>query len=484
MEMNFFEKIMNVFNNTNKFTKDLYTEKKDSNLANGKDKQFHLDCKYSRKKICHCKFFESKDTSKKDFGDFLIDLVNDEIDIDFNKKNLEFVRKNIDHTKIQKEINQERIKNMNYQTARNLILDYKESNLTLADYREIEKNINEDKKICENCKTNIYENNYHKGWKKEDGEYVLLCSTCSKKYFNGALEIKFDKDQLIKRDDMIPVNKPSSNSIKISTDGIYQVHHNVLPPPTTITSIIKIFKKLEPSFQVIPATPYGQDMLGGKRPGAELDIICFNKKCNKTGKKSDFLCCAKCEKYYHPGCLDLPMLMKYVNRFKWYCMNCKTCQHCFNNAATTSENRLIKCNTCDRTFHNYCYGMIPYASLLNPNSTLPTPQQGSMSKHFCVDCINCKNCNKTLPVLSYNNSHDFKQIKGYRVCDDCWKYYTNKHYCPKCLKIYKGQVDSNKVYCNKCLNFYHADCEGLTQEEAIEKSRTKNNYACTICRES
>jgi hypothetical protein len=31
-------------------------------------------------------------------------------------------------------------------------------------------------------------------------------------------------------------------------------------------------------------------------------------------------------------------------------------------------------------------------------------------------------------VLTINNINDFKSIKGFRVCDDCWKYYTNVKY--------------------------------------------------------
>jgi hypothetical protein len=82
---------------------------------------------------------------------------------------------------------------MEYHKLKPFLKGFEETNLSNTDYREIEKNINEDKKICENCKTSIYENNFHKGWKNDQGEYVLLCSLCSKKYFNGALEINFDK---------------------------------------------------------------------------------------------------------------------------------------------------------------------------------------------------------------------------------------------------------------------------------------------------
>lgn len=100
----------------------------------------------------------------------------------------------------------ERIKNLNYSDMKKYFKNYDDYALTLTEYKEIEKNINEDKKICENCKTNIYENNYHKGWKNETGEYVLLCPICSRKYFNGALEIKFENKR---NDEILP---PSKNS--------------------------------------------------------------------------------------------------------------------------------------------------------------------------------------------------------------------------------------------------------------------------------
>jgi hypothetical protein len=114
-----------------------------------------------------------------------------DISINPNSKKLEFIYKD-DQVSAKKQIELERMKNMEYYKLKQFLKGYEEINLTNTDYREIEKNINEDKKICENCKTNIYENNFHKGWKNDQGEYVLLCSLCSKKYFNGALEIIFD----------------------------------------------------------------------------------------------------------------------------------------------------------------------------------------------------------------------------------------------------------------------------------------------------
>jgi hypothetical protein len=161
------------------------------------------------------------------------------------------------------------------------------------------------------------------------------------------------------------------------------------------------------------------------------------------------------------------MILKYVNRFKWLCGNCKSCQQCGNNNPSM---RLLRCNTCDRTFHPQCYKIGPY------------PGSMDQTKVYCSDCISCKNCCKDLPLLNYANQNEFLNIKGYRVCDDCWKYYKNKHYCPICLKIYKQQNDNVKIYCNKCLNFYHAECENLSPDEVRERQKTKNNYTCSICR--
>ena len=47
------------------------------------------------------------------------------------------------------------------------------------------------------------------------------------------------------------------------------------------------------------------------------------------------------------------------------------------------------------------------------------------NKPVCIDCASCKNCNKVLPLLTINNQNEFLVVKGYRVCDECWKYYKN-----------------------------------------------------------
>lgn len=138
--------------------------------------------------------------------------------ISFAKKD-EYGKYNEERAKM----NLEKIKLIDYNKIKTYIKNNEENNLTNPDYREIEKSINDDKKICENCKTNIYEDNFHKGWKNLAGEHILLCPTCSKKYFNGALEVKFDN--MLRKEDMIPINKNSYTSytnvqLKSSSDSL------------------------------------------------------------------------------------------------------------------------------------------------------------------------------------------------------------------------------------------------------------------------
>jgi len=228
MEQNYFEKVVSSFSQSliNKFSNNSNLTKSDILKSDKNIDLFHTDCKFSKKKICHCNQFKSS-ISKKDLelAMFLDHLVNDKIDIccnTYNKK-IEFKKKE-DLPLIKKQIEAERINNLNYFEMRNYLKNYDENVLSLNEYKEIEKNINEDKKICENCKTNIYENNFHKGWKNELGEYVLLCPVCSRKYFNGALEIKFENKRLDESiQSMKSINLPKSiNNIEM------------IEPPTSI----------------------------------------------------------------------------------------------------------------------------------------------------------------------------------------------------------------------------------------------------------
>jgi hypothetical protein len=205
MEFNFLDKLAHNMTYCSKTLKNYPNDRASVNLKTNKlakSNIFHMECKYTKKKICYCKFYDSQskmNKANKDFSSFLIDLVEDNIDIDFKSDKINFFKKDIDYSQAKEIIDKERIPQISYTYAKNLIKGNEETMLTMGDYREIERSINEDKKVCEYCKVSIYENNYHKVNKNDSGDMLLLCITCSKKYFNGALEIKFDN--MGKRDD-------------------------------------------------------------------------------------------------------------------------------------------------------------------------------------------------------------------------------------------------------------------------------------------
>lgn len=207
MEQNYFEKVISCFTEPilSTFASSSHNISKREVLESEKKTElFHTDCKFSKKKICHCNQFKSNLAQKdSELAEFLDQLVNDKIEIccnTYNKK-LEFKKKE-NFALLKKNMEAERLRNISYSAMKDYLRLNDENILSLSEYKEIERSINEDKKICENCKTNIYENNFHKGWKNELGEYVLLCPLCSRKYFNGALEIKFES----KRIDEVPLH--------------------------------------------------------------------------------------------------------------------------------------------------------------------------------------------------------------------------------------------------------------------------------------
>lgn len=219
MEQNYFEKVITAFSEPiiTKFSNASHLTKRDILESEKKTELFHTDCKFSKKRICHCNQFKSNLIDKDlELAEFLDQLVNDKIEIccnTYNKK-IEFKKKE-DFALLKKQMEAERLKNLGYSQMKDYLKNYDDNILSLSEYKEIERSINEDKKICENCKTNIYENNFHKGWKNELGEYVLLCPLCSRKYFNGALEIKFENKRI--DEPQMPSMKSINNYSKISS---------------------------------------------------------------------------------------------------------------------------------------------------------------------------------------------------------------------------------------------------------------------------
>ena len=409
---------------------------------------FHTSCVYTKKKKCFCKFGSNKFDSS--LSNFINDLYNGNIDIDVSGEKISIKKNNEQELKdkkikIENSLISEEIKVTNFKNMYAYNNRINDNILLYQDYKEVEKKINEDKKICEKCGISLYGDNFHKGWKNENGDYVLLCSSCSKKYFAGANDLKYENNP---RDETQSTNYTHYNSNNTN---------NVIPP----------FKTENHKFQVIHSQNSNKQNEYFSTNISQQKInndAC--SKCGKSGKKHDFVQCSNCHKYYHPYCINQAMNLKLVTRFNsWYCPDCERCSKC-GNQDNNINNPLIKCVTCFRSFHHNCY------QFHNING-----------KNYCIDCICCKNCQKILNPMSPINSNDMQMmIKGFRTCEDCWKNYKLKKYCPICLKVYKNENDSLKVYCNKCLNWYHIECEGISLEQAEEIKKKKNSFTCSVCK--
>ena len=400
---------------------------------------FHTCCLYTKKKKCFCKFGSNHlDSSLSNFinglykGEFDIDVSGETISITKNKEQEE----KDERVKIENALIAEEIKGTNFKYMYEYNNRVNDNILIYNDYKEVEKKINEDKKICEKCGISLYGDHFHKGWKNENGDYVLLCISCSKKYFGGASDLKYD---------LYPREEPSPLIPAFKTE---KEHKNI-------------------NFHVVTQNKqelFSTNIIQQKNSNDSCS------KCNKSGRKQDFIQCSNCQKFYHlsciyPSCIH-PINLKFVSRFNsWYCPQCERCSKC-KNPDNNNNNPLIKCNTCFRSFHQNCYQF----HTIN-------------DKKYCVDCICCKNCQKILNPMSPTNSNDLAMtIKGYRACEECWKNYKLKRYCPICLKVYKNQDDSLNVYCSKCLNWYHIECEGISLEQVEEINKKKNSFTCSACK--
>ena len=155
-------------------------------------REFHINCPYMRRKKCFCNLY-TLSSHAKSLNDFIQKLSNGDIDIDISGKKIKVTdisSKKVNHP--DKKILNERIKETDYHQMKEFSKHINETYLNVSDYKDIEKTINEDKKVCEKCGINSYGDNYHRGWKNDNGDYILLCYSCSKKYFAGANEVKYE----------------------------------------------------------------------------------------------------------------------------------------------------------------------------------------------------------------------------------------------------------------------------------------------------
>ncbi|KAK3879011.1 hypothetical protein Pcinc_016392 [Petrolisthes cinctipes] len=91
----------------------------------------------------------------------------------------------------------------------------------------------------------------------------------------------------------------------------------------------------------------------------------------KTGVPENLVSCADCGRSGHPSCLQFtPNMMKSVVKYRWQCIECKTCTLC---GTSENDDQLLFCDDCDRGYHLYC---------LDP--PLSEPPEGEWSCYLCM----------------------------------------------------------------------------------------------------
>ena len=189
---------------------------------------FHTSCPYTKKKKCWCNFFN--DSMERNINSFINKLHNGQIDIDVTGENVKIINneeylKKKENIKKEKDIIDEQVKITNFNDVnKEYFMKLNEKNLFIKDYKEIERKINEDKKRCQKCGCSLNGEEPRKGWKNELGEYTLLCNYCSKKYYDGAHEVRYDSHN---NDSQINYNHNYSMPNQSFTNNYYSNMNNM-----------------------------------------------------------------------------------------------------------------------------------------------------------------------------------------------------------------------------------------------------------------
>jgi hypothetical protein len=83
-------------------------------------------------------------------------------------------------------------------------------------------------------------------------------------------------------------------------------------------------------------------------PSEDINRICLNPSCEHAEDVNEILTCKSCERKFHAKCLGLPLEYTLVNRFDWFCTDCKLCIICWKSG---NEEELLICDCCDRAYH-------------------------------------------------------------------------------------------------------------------------------------
>ncbi|RXG51449.1 Zinc finger protein DPF3 [Armadillidium vulgare] len=185
----------------------------------------------------------------------------------------------------------------------------------------------------------------------------------------------------------IPIQQMPSPKSWPESNGIPRPGTNNRRPPAPVN--IREPAPLPPvtPAMVIPATPVIPPVVNEPMPLVEKSDGIVKKTINpspycdfclgdsnqnkKTGLSEQLVSCADCGRSGHPSCLQFTdNMMKSVLRYRWQCIECKTCTLC---GTSENDDQLLFCDDCDRGYHLYC---------LTP--PLSEPPEGEWSCYLCI----------------------------------------------------------------------------------------------------
>ena len=125
---------------------------------NKKNYFFHVDCKFSKKKFCGCCLFKPNQIDFE-FAD-LIDLISSKrFKIDLNKKEF-LILKDFSFEKNKEEVINEKINMISIDRINQIINEFDGNGFSSNDFKKVYTSILSERKFCENCKTQLNDNNY------------------------------------------------------------------------------------------------------------------------------------------------------------------------------------------------------------------------------------------------------------------------------------------------------------------------------------
>jgi len=196
----------------------------------------------------------------------------------------------------------------------------------------------------------------------------------------------------------------------------------------------------------------------------DLETMCYFEHCKNPGDTENYLSCQKCSKTFHAKCCSPPLSKKIVERYPWFCNECKLCFVCKSNV---DENRMLICDICDRAFHSNCL--------------VPKLTEIPKGDWYCPECKKCKSC--TAPLSKEPNFPNLEKNlwnNDFFLCTRCLKAFQNKEYCPVCYSLVDDEEDGNYICCDQCNLWVHAECDGMNEKQF--KMTNKANYVCPLCR--